>query len=57
MLNIYYLFNYHLVLEDFESSIAEYPEYNVLNFNVLNMSFSLDNAADMSRRISNTGVP
>jgi len=23
--------NYHLVLEDFESSIAEYQQYNVLN--------------------------
>jgi len=26
-----YLFYYHLVLEDFESSIAEYQQYNVLN--------------------------
>jgi len=31
MPNIKYLFYYHLVLEDFESSIGEYQQYNVLN--------------------------
>jgi len=31
MPNIKYLFYYHLVLEDFESSRAEYQQHNVLN--------------------------
>ena len=30
----YKIFYYHLVLEDFESSIAEYQQYNVLNTHV-----------------------
>ena len=31
MPNIKYLFYYHLVLEDFESSKTEYQQYNILN--------------------------
>jgi len=41
MPNIKYLFYYHLVLEDFESSIAEYRQYNVLNSSIGMIKFVL----------------